>query len=348
MSCQEELKILQEKYHKDVGQLQRISDEALFAIKVNNMESSKSLELQRRDFERKLFEQQQSYDACIGKSINPDLKDFRDEFERLLIAFTLLVVQLNRSKENLQQLKEAYKLTAKFAHGYSVLVNDINILAQLCEQPPPTLINSQSLVYNRTSKSSSGRNLRTVVILVVAVNRFKYMAKEMKYISGQRHIDLIKGYALNRQSINDGYLSLLTDIHQLTLCSRDWNLPDLEEMRCESLPVMIQRVLSSICVNDKLNDVNFTTKNIVSDGKFSLPCHIRKSLTNRSILSILVPTTNLKFAGDSLNVVNNRELFGQRALNFIHKFILEAQTDKDELKTKLIVLQVRIPQFVIC
>lgn len=385
-SSQEELKTLQDKYQRDVAHLQRMCDEALLAMKINEIESLKSIEQLKIDSEQKRLEQETLFEGVITKEISGGLTEFAAEFERLLLSFAHIIHYQNTQEEKMKRLQQAYQLNSKFAHGYSVLVNDLKALSNLCEHPdlmsvdiktiasdvkdneihryrhlrhenyPSHLDRDKSLISGNDVRSSDQLvikytfdiRLRTIAIVIIAVNRLKKLHELAKRSRSKVQLDSIHSFMFNRNFT----LSPSNRIRQLILFSQDWKLPSLETLQTERSPVLIGGILQRLCdYNHDVNQENSsqsvrlavrTTK--MFRGQSALPEHTRTALRSHSLLSVLTGNAKSNFipiANPNTSSLTKRELFGQSELNFLHKFILDSHSDKQALQSKVKILQVR-------
>lgn len=379
VSCQEELKSLQEKYQRDVAHLQRMCDEALIAVKINEMESLKTIDQLKVDTERIQMEQRDQHEAMIMKVVNGNLTQLTSEFERLALAFAYMVDFQRVCEENLERVREAYRINAKFAHGFSVLLNDMKALTKLCDQPELMSVDVQELASdaknhdmylssqnedrlisdsymakfngstppNYRSRIVSADNcrlppqLRTIVVVVIAANRFKNIVRIAQQSRSKQQLESIRSF------ISHGYPSSSIDNHvqRLILFTKDWNLPSLEEMQTATSPAMASRIIFSLQETNQIERAaGALNRKKVRGALPILPDHIRKDLSSLSLLTVLGGQSNTKFIRNLRDANNSspskKELFGQGELNHLHKFILESHSDRQSLRQEVKALQV--------
>lgn len=168
--CQTDLKDLQERYNTDIGTLQRMSDEAYLAVKVNVVESEKNYDQIKHDFERKVQLETAQANQLIHE-LRFALTNNQDALQSVFATLVTVLSQYETQEHRYRYLVNAYRSAQNMVRGYERLARNVKNLAVSSQEDssPSRKVQNQS----RSSRPS----LRVVAISVVAMVHWRFLAK---------------------------------------------------------------------------------------------------------------------------------------------------------------------------
>lgn len=212
---QEELKALQEKYQHDVNTLQRMSDEAYLAVKVNVVESEKQLADIKQDCERTWQLQTMS----LRQDKQELLMSVQNLQEGLLSVLTFLGTVLylwEQQQQRYQHLASCYQHGQQLVRGYERMTKDIrSISLQLENDLVSTSSSAEHVSDEETQKPKL--SFRTAGMAVIAMVHWKKLSASAK--DKRKNLSLAAksadsaGQSMS-QSIVQSLVSSLTQLRQ--------------------------------------------------------------------------------------------------------------------------------------
>lgn len=221
--CQEELKDLQARYAHDVGTLQRMSDEAYLAVKVNVVESEKQIDAIRQDCSRQ-YQLQSTLLRQENEQLQATVQTLHDHTYSLLTFVGTLLVVSDEQQQRHRQLLSSYHHAQGMVRGYERLTRDVRALVQTVTAQDVTTAtdadhgsSAAATVAEEETRRSRGRvTFRTAGVAVVAMVHWRKLSQATRK---QRLAATAK--ASNGATVSAGVatppllLSLVTVIDQL-------------------------------------------------------------------------------------------------------------------------------------
>jgi predicted nucleic acid-binding Zn-ribbon protein len=170
--CQQELKELQERYHTDVGNLQRMSDEAYMAVKVNVVESEKQLDEIKQDCERKWQLQTMSL-RQEQTNLMFAVKNLQDGLLSVLTYVGTMLYLWEQHNYRHRHLVSSYHHAQGLLRGYERLAKNVHEIAGVFEDPEHP--SPRSSTRKRTPVT-----FRSAAIAVVVMIHWKKLTQSSK------------------------------------------------------------------------------------------------------------------------------------------------------------------------
>lgn len=187
--CREELAILQEKYKKDVIALEKMSDEAYLAVKVNVSESERTIEQVKNDYERMRKEESEIHRQIV-QELSFNLNSASCFIKQLLFCIGHFMHGADQAKDKYDQLLIAYSIEKQLLTGYAILASDLKTLASLCQGSMSVMEKSLSPGFDPLLKKDSGRKLKlTFKVAAIAVIAYVRLIKIYRQAVRESRVD---------------------------------------------------------------------------------------------------------------------------------------------------------------